>query len=161
MAIIRCPTPEDAESAVTAMQSGKRDGLFVFFGSIDPGTGESWCKDCATADPVLRKACRQFRPDLGLHECPVGDRAEWKGITDHPYRLHPLFRLVRIPTLILIEGGCERGRLVEADCAKPELLQAFLTKQASGAAKNCDGAHPAMGGSDPSREASRPSGRSH
>jgi hypothetical protein len=126
MAIIRCPTPADADAALAAIQDARADGLFVFFGSVDPGTGESWCKDCATADPALRRACRQFRPHLPLHECPVGERSQWKNVPDHPYRLHPVFHLVRIPTLILFEGGCERGRLVEGDCALPELLAAFL-----------------------------------
>ena len=124
---IRDATPADAEAALAALQSARSDALFVFFGSVDPGTGESWCRDCATADPLLRRACRQYRPQLDLHECPVGERAAWKGKLDHPYRLHPVFHLARIPTLILIEGGCERGRLVEGDCARAELLQAFLS----------------------------------
>jgi hypothetical protein len=133
MAIVRCPAPADADAALARIQAARGDALFVFFGALDPGTGESWCKDCATADPLLRRACRTYRPGLDLHECPVGDRAAWKGIVDHPYRLHPVFHLVRIPTLILIEGGCERGRLVEADCARADLLQAFLTGAAASA----------------------------
>ena len=35
-------------------------------------------------------------------------------------------RLARIPTLIRFAGGCEVGRLVEADCGKPAAVEAFL-----------------------------------
>ena len=78
------------------------------------------------ADPVLRAACVRLRPDLPLHECPVGQRSAWKNVADHPYRLHPALRLARIPTLIRFAGGCEIGRLVEADCGNAAAVEAFL-----------------------------------
>jgi hypothetical protein len=80
-----------------------------------------------TADPVLRAACSRIRPDLTLYECPVGERSEWKDQPAHPYRLHPQWHLERIPTLVLIEQGCEQGRLGEADCQDPRVVEAFLT----------------------------------
>jgi len=126
MPILRCPTPSDACAALDRLRAQSASGLFLFFGSEDPLTGESWCPDCVTADPVLRAACVRLRPDLVLHECPVGLRSDWKGNATHPYRVDPDFRLVRIPTLILISAGLERGRLVEADCAQPALVEAFL-----------------------------------
>jgi hypothetical protein len=77
---------------------------------------------------VLRRAITSQRPDLTLYECPVGQRSDWKNRPEHPYRLQPLFRVVRIPTLLFLEAGIERGRLVEADCARPELVTAFLSR---------------------------------
>jgi hypothetical protein len=128
MPFIRCATAEEATAAIATVQAKASDALFLFFGSEDPGTGQSWCPDCVTADPVLRRACRELRPDLTVYECPVGLRGDWKGRPEHPLRIHPFFRLQRIPTLVQVERGCERGRLVEADCAKPEMLKAFLGK---------------------------------
>jgi hypothetical protein len=124
MPIRRCSTPAEANAALAAL--GAEEALFVFFGSNQPETGASWCPDCVTADPVLRAAISRVRPDLDLFECPVGDRVAWKGVADHPYRTHPLFRVVRIPTLIRVRSGSEIGRLVEADCALPAAVAAFL-----------------------------------
>lgn len=126
MVIQRCSDPQELEAVWQELCSEQGSALFAFFGSEDPGTGASWCKDCVTADPVLRSACRRLRPDLTLYECPVGERSEWKEESDHPYRVHPQWHLERIPTLVLIEGGCERGRLGEADCQDEAVVAAFL-----------------------------------
>jgi thiol-disulfide isomerase/thioredoxin len=131
MPIRRQPTPADAKRAFDLLRAEGGSALFLFFGAEDPATGASWCPDCVTADPVLRSACAAQRPDLVLHECPVGQRSEWKNQPGHPYRLDPDFRIARIPTLLLIEGGCEAGRLVEGDCAKPGLVAAFLAGPAA------------------------------
>lgn len=130
MAIKRCATPEELETVWKTLSAEQGSALFAFFGSEDPGTGESWCKDCVTADPIMRALCTQLRPELTLYECPVGERSEWKDQADHPYRVHPQWHLERIPTLILIEQGCERGRLGEADCQDPDLVKAFLSTAA-------------------------------
>lgn len=126
MPIVRCATSADTAALVDRLASQRGAGLLLFFGSEDPQSGESWCPDCVTADPVLRRACRDLQPALTLYECPVGARSDWKNRPEHPYRLHPVLRLQRIPTLIRIDGGCERGRLVEADCARPDAVRAFL-----------------------------------
>lgn len=126
MPIVRCATPADSDQALDQVRRGRGEALFLFFGSEDPATGASWCPDCVTADPVLRMACVRQRPQAPLFECPVGVRSEWKNVPDHPYRVHPAFRLARIPTLIRFVDGCEVGRLVEADCAKPDAVAAFL-----------------------------------
>jgi len=130
MPIHRCASVQELRPVLTRAQAERGSALLLFFGSEDPQTGASWCPDCVTADPVLRAACVRERPDLVLYECPVGQRADWKNQPAHPYRTDPDTRIQRIPTLILIEDGCERGRLVEADCAKPEAVAAFLKKHA-------------------------------
>jgi Eukaryotic protein of unknown function (DUF953) len=130
MPIKRLASPTEVHAQITATIQQQGSALFVFFGSEDPQTGVSWCKDCVTADPILRSACVSKRPDLTLFECPVGERSEWKQQPKHPYRLHPALRLERIPTLIFIEHGVERGRLVEADCAQIDVVVPFLTSNA-------------------------------
>lgn len=127
MGIIRCATPADLQPILDQLTGQRGTALLLFFGSQDPQTGASWCPDCVTADPVLRRACRDLRPEVPLYECPVGLRSDWKARPDHPYRQHPQLHLQRIPTLLLIEEGCERGRLVEADCADPGTVRAFLS----------------------------------
>ncbi|MBA2482252.1 MAG: DUF953 domain-containing protein [Planctomycetes bacterium] len=126
MAIVRCPAPPDAQAALAGVLERQGSALFLFFGSEDPATGQSWCPDCVTADPVLRRACNDLSPGTPVFECPVGPRSEWKNRPEHPYRVHPAFHVERIPTLILLERGCETGRLVEGDCSSPERVRAFL-----------------------------------
>ena len=126
MAIVRCATAAEVTREVDRLQATRGSALLVFFGSEDPASGHSWCPDCVTADPVLRRSCHDLRPELTLFECPVGARSEWKDRPEHPYRTHPVLRLARIPTLLRIDAGCERGRLVEADCARADLVRAFL-----------------------------------
>jgi Eukaryotic protein of unknown function (DUF953) len=128
MPIRRLATPADVAASLAAANAGGESALYLFFGSEDPATGESWCPDCVIADPVLRRACTSIRPDLVLYECPVGARSAWKNQPDHPFRLHPIVRLARIPTLLFLAGGLERGRLVEADCAMPAVVEAFLKR---------------------------------
>lgn len=132
MPIRRQPLPSDARAALDQVKAERGTALFLFFGAEDPATGASWCPDCVTADPVLRAACAAQRPDLTLNECPVGQRSDWKNRPTHPYRLDPDFRVARIPTLLLIEDGCEAGRLVEGDCARPDLVAAFLGRAVAG-----------------------------
>ncbi len=122
----RAPTPADAIAAFAAAVRGQHTALFLVFGSEDPQTGASWCPDCVTADPVLRAALHRQRPDLVVHECPVGERSAWKNQPEHPLRTHPGFRIARIPTLIFLDRGIERGRLVEGDCAVADRVAAFL-----------------------------------
>lgn len=126
MPIRRLTSPAEVEAHLA--NAPGETALFLFFGSEDPHTGASWCPDCVTADPVLRRACTTQRPDLVLYECPVGARSAWKNQADHPFRLHPTLRLARIPTLVFLEHGLERGRLVEADCAQSTVVEAFLKR---------------------------------
>lgn len=123
MPFLRCLDPAAAHAALVATQG---DGLFLFFAAADPGTGVSWCPDCVLADPVLRATIGRVAPGLAVQECPVGARAEWKGRDHHPFRVHPAFRIARIPTLIRFRAGIEIGRLVEGPCADPAAITAFL-----------------------------------
>lgn len=127
MPILRCASPAEASAVADTLVAQQGSALFLFFGAEDPQTGASWCPDCVTADPILRRTIALTRKDLRVYECPVGQRSEWKNQPTHPYRLHPLFRVARIPTLVFVENGVERGRLVEADCAQVAVVEAFLT----------------------------------
>ena len=128
MSFVRCSTPTEAITAAETLVKSGGEALFLFFGSENPQTGESWCPDCVVADPVVRKAIIAARKDLTVYECPVGERADWKNQPGHPYRTTPAFRIARIPTLVHLKGGVEVGRLVEADLAVPTTVAAFLGK---------------------------------
>ena len=126
MPFVRIPAPADLDQPLADLIAKQGEALLLFFGAEDPATGESWCPDCVTADPVLRRTIAKTRPDLTVYECPVGQRSDWKNRPEHPYRLHPLAKVARIPTLIRVKAGVEISRLVEADCAVPATVAAFL-----------------------------------
>jgi hypothetical protein len=113
MPISRLATTAEVVASLASLTAGRGSALYLFFGS---------------ADPILRRACSTLRPDLVLYECPVGLRSDWKNQPQHPFRLHPTIRLARIPTLLFLEQGMERGRLVEADCAQSTVVEAFLMR---------------------------------
>lgn len=120
----RCPGPADLEAALA--EAGDAERILLFFGSEQAASGVSWCPDCVTADPVLRAALVRQRPELVVLECPVGERADWKGRADHPYRRDLRLAVHRIPTLIRWSAGRACDRLVEGGCADPAQLAAFL-----------------------------------
>jgi hypothetical protein len=126
MPFARFPEPSALMAGLDELLAQPGEQLLLFFGSEDPETGDSWCADCVTADPVLRAAIHRLRPAVTCHECPVGVRSDWKQVADHPYRVHGRLRVARIPTLIRFVDGCEVGRLVEVDCSEPTVVEAFL-----------------------------------
>lgn len=129
MQITRLASPADFQAFLDARAAAAADAepspllFLLFFGSEVPETGESWCPDCVMADPVIRGTLAAIgaRP-VHLVECPVGERAAYKGNAAHPYRTHPRVRLERIPTLLRWEGEREVGRLVEGECLDPSAL---------------------------------------
>jgi len=78
--------------------------------------------------PILQAARNKFLPDVPFFNCAVGNREEWKGHPDHPYKVHPVWRVERVPTLIDIVGGREVGRLVETECASTKGVEEFMTR---------------------------------
>ncbi|KAI3662528.1 hypothetical protein MP638_000638 [Amoeboaphelidium occidentale] len=121
MKVKRVQKPEDFKATLNELNNEKQ--LYVvFFGSEDPETKESWCPDCVVSDPVIRRKIASIEGSV-LVECPVGLRSEWKGKTDHPYKVNPLLRITNIPTLLRWVNGKPTGKLVEGECLDTEKLQ--------------------------------------
>ncbi|TGZ57282.1 hypothetical protein CRM22_009946 [Opisthorchis felineus] len=74
--------------------------VYAFFiGTTDPITGDSWCPDCRTAEPIVEEATKKMSEKDLFIMCEVGDRDHWKTPTN-PFRTHPVFKLTEIPTLL-------------------------------------------------------------
>eukprot|EP00002_Diphylleia_rotans_P033946 TRINITY_DN7267_c0_g1_i1.p1 TRINITY_DN7267_c0_g1~~TRINITY_DN7267_c0_g1_i1.p1 ORF type:complete len:134 (-),score=27.76 TRINITY_DN7267_c0_g1_i1:254-655(-) len=130
MKVIRVQNPADFDATIAAIDFDQSQVFVVFIGSEDPMTGESWCKDCVIADPAIRKGVGTISNSI-LIECPVGERSAYKNVPDHPYRVHPLIKLERIPTLVHWTKSGSHGRLVEGECATFEQVQAFVAEHTS------------------------------
>merc|ERR1711915_85238 len=104
----------------------KTDRLFVLFsGSIDAGTGASWCPDCVAADPVVAEALKDADDDLVLIHCAVGQRGFWKD-QSNVFRTDPKLRLKGVPTLL--NWHEPEKRLVEENLQKLSMVQLLLSE---------------------------------
>lgn len=70
-----------------------------------------WNRD---ADPVIDQGFTAH-PGCDVIVCPI-PRELYKGNPNHPYRIHPLFKLQSIPSLYKINDGKSVKCLVENDC---------------------------------------------
>jgi hypothetical protein len=112
------------------LEAGTTPVFALFTGAIVPETGKSWCSDCTAASNKIRDALFKFKKPTILLECPCL-RAEYRGNSDFPYRLHPLIQLKAVPQLVkwtLSPSGeiVFAGSVVEGDCAVPSKLEEFF-----------------------------------
>ncbi|KAK9764675.1 hypothetical protein K7432_007635 [Basidiobolus ranarum] len=128
MRAVRVQNPQEFDQKLNEQLKNDAQHVFVlFFGTEDPSTNESWCPDCVIADPAIRRAVSKI-PDSVLLECPA-DRQTWKfGSEPHPYKAREDIKLERLPTLMRWGKEGVISRLVEEDCAKPELLEKFVNE---------------------------------
>jgi len=113
MHVIEVPTFADFEREF-AQRSTEAVLLALFFASLDPSTGESWCPDCRAVTPVIQKLASSSEAPVNLLYCYIGAREDWKNKPENPYRTHPSAMVKCVPTLIRFQGGTEHARLEEA-----------------------------------------------
>lgn len=113
MHVIEVPTFADFEREF-ALRSQETALLALFFASIDPSTGESWCPDCRAASPVIQRLVSSSEAPMNLLYCYVGAREDWKNKPENHYRTHPSAMVKSVPTLVRYQAGTEQGRLEEA-----------------------------------------------
>ena len=84
-------------------------------------TGESWCPDCVTADPVIQAAvsARADRSEDVFIYVGVGDRTFWKD-PNCVFRTDASTKLTSVPTLV--KWGTPQ-RLGESDCSNKNLVE--------------------------------------
>ncbi|KAK4051879.1 hypothetical protein OIV83_002584 [Microbotryomycetes sp. JL201] len=69
-------TPESVLEAVPPNTSSSKPHFLIFFASVDPDTGKSWCPDCRDVEPTIE----QHVPDTVSTLVYVGQRNE---LSDH------------------------------------------------------------------------------
>ncbi|KAL0221614.1 hypothetical protein RCL1_001468 [Eukaryota sp. TZLM3-RCL] len=76
---------------------------------------EQWCPDCVEAAPIISDVACGY-PSVKVYKVPVGDKQYWKS-TNHELRVHPFWKLQKIPTLVAINASSNvMSRLVEGEC---------------------------------------------
>ncbi|KAJ3053498.1 Thioredoxin domain-containing protein 17 [Rhizophlyctis rosea] len=126
MKAIRIPETHEFDAKLAEVLSSAPGPVYVLlFGSEDPATGESWCRDCVIADPLIRKYVNKV-PNSTLLECPVGPRSVYKNVPTHPYRVHPQIKLVGVPTILEWTKDGPGKRLVEEGAQDENNLKTFF-----------------------------------
>ncbi|KAJ9071128.1 hypothetical protein DSO57_1000796 [Entomophthora muscae] len=128
MKVYQVNHPSELESVLKTALENSKDVHVLFYGSLVPETNKSWCSDCVDADPKIKSHITE-KEEGSFIECPVGDRASWKGVADHPYRVHPQASLKAIPTLIRWTKEGPQNRLVEEECSDDDLLKKFFNNE--------------------------------
>merc|ERR1712002_334156 len=84
--------------------------------------GVSWCPDCVTYEPVVRKVMEELEDDRAVYiYCLVGDRAYWKD-RNNEFRKDPKLKLSGVPTFL--KYGSQR-KLVEDQLCDEMLALVF------------------------------------
>jgi thiol-disulfide isomerase/thioredoxin len=105
---------------------GDANTFVLFSGAVVPSTGQSWCPDCVEAEPVITAALNKAADGAKIELLYVPlVREEYRGNAAHWARVHPTFKLERIPTLYKMNktGTKALGSLVEDQCKDASLLE--------------------------------------
>ncbi|KAK2625987.1 hypothetical protein QTJ16_004249 [Diplocarpon rosae] len=105
------------ESSATA----SRPSFLVVYASRG-ADGQSWCGDCRDAEPVVNSKFADGEAVVKI--VYAGQRDEWRS-AENPWRRAP-FSITNLPTLVKVAGDGRWERLVEADVANQEKLDAFV-----------------------------------
>ena len=110
--VIRHPNQLDhvVRGVVRKLSVDSKDLLLLYFtGTPYPGTKQSWCPDCVTADPIVAKSigdAQAKKRHVVLVECLV-ERGSYIGNPEYLYRTHPFVQLRCIPSLVVLEASSE------------------------------------------------------
>ncbi|XP_065708871.2 thioredoxin domain-containing protein 17 [Patagioenas fasciata] len=96
--------------------------IFALFCGDKDAEGRSWCPDCVTAEPVVRKELHNMPDESVFIYCLVGDRAYWK---DPNNEFRKNLKLTGVPTLL--KYGTPQ-KLVEEECFKADLVRMLFTE---------------------------------
>lgn len=119
------------DSVLAAVEAGRPAGARVYVlveGAKDSATGQSWCGDCVTAEPVVERVFAESAAAVSLIRAEVG-RAAYKGNPSYAYRVHPQLQLQRIPTLYRFRDGQVEDQLIETELHDVDKVRKFVNKQ--------------------------------
>uniref|UniRef100_A0A8C3R599 Thioredoxin domain-containing protein 17 n=1 Tax=Cyanoderma ruficeps TaxID=181631 RepID=A0A8C3R599_9PASS len=107
---------------VRTAQSYHSRPIFALFCGDKDAEGKSWCPDCVTAEPIVRKELHNLPDESVFIYCLVGDKAYWK---DPNNEFRKNLKLTGVPTLL--KYGTPQ-KLVEEECFKAELVRMLFTE---------------------------------
>ncbi|XP_062613828.1 thioredoxin domain-containing protein 17-like [Saccostrea cucullata] len=116
---------EGLEAYKKAVSENQGKTIFALFSGSTDADGNSWCPDCVTADPVVKRNLKHAGDDAVFIHCGVGDRTFWKD-QSNAFRKEPGLELRSVPTLLRVG---QKQRLEEGQCAKDDLVQMLFSDE--------------------------------
>jgi len=91
---------EEFQEQVNSPELENKTKYCMFSGDKDEVTGISWCPDCVTYEPVVRKAMEELKRDDAVYiYCLVGGRSYWKD-RQNEFRTDGKLMLTGVPTFM-------------------------------------------------------------
>ena len=112
---------------IAEFDKAKADGSFFIVyltGGIGP-EGKSWCPDCDAHRDAIKTTVLD-KTELLVLKGVVDDRNTWVGVSDHPYKAHPIIKAGGVQSLTLHMGAQVMSRIdSDTDFQNEELLKAI------------------------------------
>ncbi|KAM3934332.1 thioredoxin domain-containing protein 17 [Leptodactylus fuscus] len=105
------------EAYIQEVEKHKGKMVFALFCGDKTKEGVSWCPDCVTAEPVVRKELTHLPEGSVFIYCQVGERAYWK---DPNNEFKKNLKLKGVPTLLRVGSA---HHLTEGECLKSDLIR--------------------------------------
>ena len=112
------------QKPIREMVIGRKTFFIFIYGSHDY-TGKSWCSDCNIARPIVEESKniikdKKYEKEVYFINIPI-DKIN---MVDLKY--DSIIQLEGVPTLIYIENGREKNRLVENDLFSYQNVNSFI-----------------------------------
>lgn len=121
-----CENPADFDNCLGRAVSRNSQHLFIlFFASVNPSTGVSWCPDCVRAKPLIDAALAKQTEETTFLVCNV-DREPYKTNREYPYRVDPRIELKCVPTLIKWRDDKKVLQLNDVQCQNIDLVEEII-----------------------------------
>ena len=112
------------QKEIRELLNNRKTFFICIYGSPDY-TGKSWCSDCNIAMPNIEQAKniikdKQYEKEVYFVSIPI-EKRNMKYLGDDP-----TIQLERVPTLIYIENGFVKSRLIENDLFSSQIVNNFV-----------------------------------
>lgn len=104
-----------------AAEQHKGKPVYALFCGDKDERGVSWCPDCVTAEPVVRKELTHLPEGSIFIYCQVGERSYWK---DPNNEFKRILKLTGVPSLLKVGSP---QKLTEDECLKPDLIRMLFS----------------------------------
>lgn len=122
-----CNNPDDLDSCLARAVGRNSQHLFIlFFASVNPATGVSWCPDCVRAKPLIDAALAKQTEDTTFLVCNV-DREPYKTNREYQYRVDSRIQLKCVPTLLKWRDDKKVLELNDVQCQNIDLVEEVIS----------------------------------
>eukprot|EP01123_Difflugia_compressa_P014766 TRINITY_DN7995_c0_g1_i1.p1 TRINITY_DN7995_c0_g1~~TRINITY_DN7995_c0_g1_i1.p1 ORF type:complete len:488 (-),score=87.87 TRINITY_DN7995_c0_g1_i1:21-1463(-) len=132
---IVCHNPDEFDKLIETISKKNENEqidcpiIMYFTAAENTQTKQLWCPDARKAQPLVEEALCKTLNNTTKQICfikfPIRQE-DYKGNPEYYFRLHPIVKLTRIPTMALFKNGNLEKRLIEGELHSLETILDFL-----------------------------------